>query len=158
MREPETQTSPLSGLSRALTQRSRVVLPDPLGPMMATTSPFVTRRLTSRRTVVVPKRFVMRRSSTITPAAGRVGHATTSGVEWPAPPSTLIDELLPPRESARLAEKCSDRSLDTRSRRARPAESRGAPWDRRLRPHDLCEWVGRGNQTISSDHRLVSHE
>ncbi len=39
-----TRIVPLSGCSSRLMLRSRVVLPEPLGPMIATTSPFCTSR------------------------------------------------------------------------------------------------------------------
>ncbi|MNJ76017.1 hypothetical protein D3C77_732150 [compost metagenome] len=49
-----TRRVPRVGGSSRFTQRSKVLLPEPLGPMMAMTSPLLTLRLMSLRTVVSP--------------------------------------------------------------------------------------------------------
>src|SRR6267154_1581003 len=58
-RQPSNKISPLSGTSRPLMQRSRVVLPEPLRPMMATTSPVSMVIETSSSATCVPKRLEM---------------------------------------------------------------------------------------------------
>src|SRR5512139_3884351 len=54
-RIPSIQISPDWTGSRAFRQRSSVLLPEPLGPMITTTSPLATSRLTSLRTCSFPK-------------------------------------------------------------------------------------------------------
>ena len=49
--------SPESGGEIKFIQRNSVILPDPLGPIMQTTSPFATFKLTSFRTCNSPKLF-----------------------------------------------------------------------------------------------------
>src|SRR5271154_3465978 len=56
---PSKRISPLSGTSRPLMQRSSVVLPEPLRPMMATTSPLSIVSDTSSSATCVPKRLQM---------------------------------------------------------------------------------------------------
>src|SRR5216683_3531392 len=74
---PSTRTSPPSYSARKLMHRSSVVLPEPLGPMIATISPRETVRDTSFRTRRRPKLMLTRRSSTMGRpcAAGSVGKA-----------------------------------------------------------------------------------
>src|SRR3989304_9939828 len=52
---PSTHTSPLVGASRWLMHLSRVLLPEPLGPMITTTSPRWTSRFTPRTASTEPK-------------------------------------------------------------------------------------------------------
>src|SRR3989304_514673 len=52
---PSIQTSPWVGASRWLMHRSRVLFPDPLGPMITITSPRWTSRLTPRTASTEPK-------------------------------------------------------------------------------------------------------
>src|SRR5271169_7187160 len=56
---PSKRISPRSGTSRPLMQRSSVVLPEPLRPMMATTSPLSIVSETSSSATCVPKRLQM---------------------------------------------------------------------------------------------------
>src|SRR5215469_6346840 len=58
-RVPSNRISPRSGTSRPLMQRSKVVLPEPLRPMMATTSPGSMVSVTSSSATCVPKRLEM---------------------------------------------------------------------------------------------------
>src|SRR5450631_134766 len=58
-RLPSNVISPLSGISRPLIHRSSVVLPEPLRPMMATTSPGSIDSETSSRARWAPKRLEM---------------------------------------------------------------------------------------------------
>src|SRR5579859_4165386 len=51
--------SPLSGCSRPATQRSKVVLPAPVGPSRTTNSRSLISRLTSLSAMLEPKRFVI---------------------------------------------------------------------------------------------------
>src|SRR5262249_54323633 len=62
---PSTVIEPFDTGVSALTQRSRVDLPDPDGPMTHTVSPRATAMLMSRSTVTVPKRFSTSLSTTI---------------------------------------------------------------------------------------------
>ncbi|MCY1184193.1 hypothetical protein D9M73_248670 [compost metagenome] len=61
-----TWIRPLLGVSSRFRQRRKVVLPEPLGPMMAMTSPASTFRLMSFRTVW-PLNCLLSRSTTIIP-------------------------------------------------------------------------------------------
>ena len=54
---PSTNTLPSEGVSSMLTQRRSVLLPDPDGPMMQTTSPLVTDRSIPRSTWLDPNRL-----------------------------------------------------------------------------------------------------
>src|SRR5882724_8786343 len=54
---PATMIEPSSMVSRPLMQRSSVLLPEPLLPMMAITSPGSTSMLMPLRTSLSPKRF-----------------------------------------------------------------------------------------------------
>jgi len=51
---PPSSTTPWSGVTSRVMQRNRVVLPAPLGPMMATTSPAASSNDTSSRTTRSP--------------------------------------------------------------------------------------------------------
>jgi hypothetical protein len=51
-----TRTSPESGVSKPASTLSRVDLPQPEGPMMATNSPSPTEKLTSSSTATAPPR------------------------------------------------------------------------------------------------------
>ena len=67
---PSNTTDPDVGAAMKLTQRSSVLLPDPLGPMMHTTSPRSTSRSTPWSTSTEPNALVIDRSR-------RSGSATT---------------------------------------------------------------------------------
>ena len=67
---PSTTTRPALTGSRPLMQRSSVLLPDPLGPMITSRSPRATSTETSSRTLSVPKNFVTRSTRTIGSGAG----------------------------------------------------------------------------------------
>src|ERR1700733_2786459 len=54
---PLTRVTPSDGVSSMARQRSRVVFPDPLGPMSDTTSFCANARLIPRKTSVAPNRF-----------------------------------------------------------------------------------------------------
>src|SRR5271169_1457641 len=56
---PSNSMVPLSGRSSPLMQRSRVLFPEPLRPMIATTSPGSTARDTSSSARCAPKRLEM---------------------------------------------------------------------------------------------------
>src|SRR5580693_3585617 len=56
---PSNRISPLSGTSRPLMQRSSVVFPEPLRPMMATTSPASIVSETESSATCAPKRLEM---------------------------------------------------------------------------------------------------
>ena len=63
---PSTTMRPWSMRSSMLMQRSSVLLPEPLGPMITRHSPGVTVRLTSSRTLLVP-------NDLWTPSMDRIG-------------------------------------------------------------------------------------
>src|SRR5260221_6867543 len=56
---PSNSMTPLSGVSSTLMQRKSVLLPEPLAPMIATTSPASISSVTSCRTWCVPKALEM---------------------------------------------------------------------------------------------------
>ena len=62
---PSTRMSPPSIFSRPLMQRSRVLLPVPLGPSSTVTPSWSKETLNSRSTVSSPKRLVMPLTSII---------------------------------------------------------------------------------------------
>src|SRR5579859_5442003 len=67
---PSTLTLPLVGASSMFKHRNRVLLPEPLGPMMTSTSPWATSRSMPRRTVFVPKALHSPRTSTTASGIG----------------------------------------------------------------------------------------
>src|SRR5919107_5673314 len=83
-REKSTSTSaptvirPLSGVSRPLSERSTVVLPDPEGPRSATTWPCVTSRSIERSTTWSPKALRRPVTDSTGPLRGPVGTASGS--------------------------------------------------------------------------------
>ena len=68
MERPSTRTRPAVGTMKPPMIRSSVVLPQPLGPSRAISSPASTGRLTSSTAVVAPKRWVIDSSWTLWPA------------------------------------------------------------------------------------------
>src|SRR5262249_34836792 len=68
MARPSTRTLPAVGTMKPPIIRNSVVLPQPLGPSSATSSPASTARLTSATAVVAPNRWVIDSSSTLWPA------------------------------------------------------------------------------------------
>ena len=110
IRRPSIQISPPVGRSRKLTQRSSVVLPEPLGPMIA-------RRLAARHLEVdaaaAPR---ARRSSSAGRRCGRAGHR--GGIEpgqLPRP-ATFSPSWLRLREAARPARSAPSSPPDGRRR------------------------------------------
>src|SRR5262249_52145008 len=108
-RWPSTYSLPPSIFSRWLTQRRKVDLPDPEGPIMQTTSLGATSRLMSLSTVRDPKRLRRRSALTICsatvlrPNLRRFVGGTVSRdlrVSRPDPPEHLLEQgrsLLPGR-------------------------------------------------------------
>ena len=81
---PASVTRPLVGGSSWLMQRSSVLLPDPLGPMIAITSPVCNVRSMSSSTSCVPKRLCTASSCSSAPprpTAGGGGGGETSGIQ-----------------------------------------------------------------------------
>ena len=71
MSSPPIKTRPEVGSTSRFRQRRRVDLPDPLGPMIETKSPFATSSVTESRALVPPgKTFV--RPSTLTSGSLRM--------------------------------------------------------------------------------------
>ena len=68
MSTPSTSTWPESGVSRRLTHRSSVDLPEPDGPMTTTTSRRSTWKSMPLSTSLSPKRLVRPRMSTAGPS------------------------------------------------------------------------------------------
>src|SRR5207253_670288 len=79
-RSPSTSMVPELGRSRVIKSRKMVVLPDPLGPMIASFSPAATSRSSSRRTLTDPKDFDTRSNRTIAsrPDAAMLGRVDSS--------------------------------------------------------------------------------
>src|SRR5574344_886404 len=80
---PSMVMRPLSMVSRWFRQRKKVLLPEPDGPMMATTSPRANSRLMPRSTGVLAKRLQMfsARIMTSGSSAGTAGVWDISGVK-----------------------------------------------------------------------------
>ena len=71
--------SPVVGVSRRAKQRNSVLLPDPLGPMTETTSPFATSIETLRNTSCEPKllpSLSVQMSLELRPGASPISFAT----------------------------------------------------------------------------------
>ena len=84
IRSPPISTWPALGRSRCATQRSSVVLPDPLGPMIATFSPAAHREIDVLQDVDLAEALVRaRRTSTQAVRIGRrvgdIGQANSDG-------------------------------------------------------------------------------
>src|SRR5712692_2067879 len=75
---PSTSTRPAVGERNPPMMRSRVVLPQPLGPRSATSSPARTSRSTASTTVTSPKRWVMPSSRRTWPRRPAAPAARTS--------------------------------------------------------------------------------
>src|SRR5260370_33090628 len=75
-------------------RRSRVVLPAPLGPVISTSSPLATLKLTSAKTALRPKRLVT--CEMCTAAAGSGTGFATPFVAGRATPGPLVAGLTPP--------------------------------------------------------------
>src|SRR5947207_2091005 len=69
MARPSTRTLPALGTMKPPMTRSNVVLPQPLGPRSATSSPASMASCTSSTAMVAPKRCVIDSSSTLWPTA-----------------------------------------------------------------------------------------
>ncbi len=87
---PASSTSPESGSCNRFTQRSRVDLPEPDGPITHAVWPRSTRRSTPRSTSLVPKDTRRSRTSTLT----EVNVAPSRGGPW-------VAELVMPAPSPR---------------------------------------------------------
>ena len=74
---PSTETRPESGRSIAAITLSRVLLPQPDGPVIATTSPGAARKETSRRARIRPAKVFDTRSTST--AAPRLPRSAQSG-------------------------------------------------------------------------------
>jgi hypothetical protein len=68
---PDKNIFPASGISNPAIERSKVVLPDPLGPKSATYSPGSTANVTSPKATLLPNLFV-RPSSLKTGSADKI--------------------------------------------------------------------------------------
>src|SRR6266516_5369137 len=79
-----SEIDPSEGVSWRLIQRRNVLLPAPLGPIMETTSPFITFRDTSSSTLCTPKYLVMRRAESCV-SAERSGDSWLSTVSASMP-------------------------------------------------------------------------
>src|SRR6185436_8075392 len=116
---PPISTVPASGARRPATRRSNVLLPEPFGPTMATTSPSPTSKLTPSRTsswpplvVVNPRRTASRwisdscasdRASTSGSGESASGRERTEAVYPPPFSHPDSDRRLPARESTAVA-------------------------------------------------------
>src|SRR6185312_249253 len=78
---PQTEISPSLMISRWSMQRSAVLLPDPLWPMMATISPFLTLRSTPFRTWLSPNHLwtFLRRTISVMESSGSRRSALVAG-------------------------------------------------------------------------------
>src|SRR5260370_35756167 len=91
---PFRKMGPLVGLSTPVTQLKRVLLPAPLGPMMARSSPRGTVRLTLPTAVRPPKRMV-------SPSVRRIGSRAPRSNWTGAPGASAWEAVTRLRELAR---------------------------------------------------------
>src|SRR5918997_900780 len=178
-RGPETsrspmRTSPPSRRSSPAIVRSRVVLPQPLGPSRATTAPGSTRRSTSRSTATSPKRLPARATAM---ASGCLGPSVERPGAFPflpppVPPPRrrppppphprrgrrrrLVRRRAQPGDDRRQRDRLLGHQLPQRRPRRRPA-GRGDPHGGRARRHLRTRAAARRHRARARRRRLPRH-
>ena len=96
------ETSPASALSSPPTIDSSVVLPAPLGPITATSSPSAASKLTSRSATRSPKRLVTPRTFTCATVLPRAPppRQDLARAATPAPPAAIVAGSVVPHGSS----------------------------------------------------------
>src|SRR5437016_302762 len=112
---PSTSIVPLSGFSRVMRRRSMVVLPEPLGPMIATFCPAGMSRSTSLMTWTSPNAFDTARNRTIGVASDASWDSAADSASMAGGRSVLGDKATLQsldEDRGRIAQKQEDESDD----------------------------------------------